>query len=516
MFLNFYQLKRQPFGVTPDPHFLYFGASHESAFSALLSSVQERRGFSALIAKPGMGKTSLLFKLLDLLKDSARTGFLFQTHGESREILSSLLHDLDADPCVEDWPSMQKALNAALMRESKDNRQVVVVIDEAQNLSDDAFESLRLLSNFEKPDAKLLHIILAGQPALAQKMSGAKLAQLRQRLSVVVELAPLTLGQTADYIDHRLKLAGYKGQPLFTYEALQFIAQTSEGIPRVINNLCFHSLSLSCSAKKKAVDLSIAHAAARSLELERGQYSAFAPVSRQHEQHTLNDKISADFPTWSEPIDHAPGFYPGSDYRRSRKRLSAVKIGSAAFACSVLFLAVYLVFGAGLSPAYLTNWLKTTVSEKVPAPTDSLPKPDTQLGESQIPPPIAQAAEPPDPAKNDLETKPHLPSGNDEGAFKVPPDSPPSPAKRPASARQRNSGSKRKMRSDRYKTLDRPTTVQVNRTETLFQFALEKYGRADWTTVRKIRAVNPQIRDPYEVLHRGQLIKLPTQSISTD
>jgi len=516
MFLNFYQLKRQPFGVTPDPHFLYFGASHESAFSALLSSVQERRGFSALIAKPGMGKTSLLFKLLDLLKDSARTGFLFQTHGDSREILSSLLHDLDADPCVEDWPSMQKALNAALMRESKDNRQVVVVIDEAQNLSDDAFESLRLLSNFEKPDAKLLHIILAGQPALAQKLSSAKLAQLRQRLSVVVELAPLTLGQTADYISHRLKFAGYEGQPLFTYEAIQFIAQTGEGIPRVINNLCFHSLSLGCSAKKKVVDLSIAHAATRSLELERGQYPAFAPISPRHERHVLSEKISADFSTWSEPVGHAPGFYPGSVYRRTRKRLSAAKIGSAAFACSVLFLAAYLVFGAGLSPARLTSWLKTSVLEKFPAPADSLPKPDTQLGQPQVAAPIAQAAEPPDPVKDNPETKPHLSSGNDEGVLKALPDSHPSPAKRPASATRKNSGPKRKMRSDRYKMPDRPSTVQVSKTETLFQFALEKYGRADWTTVRKIRSVNPQIRDPYEVLHQGQLIKLPLQSISTD
>jgi general secretion pathway protein A len=116
MFLEFYQLKRQPFGVTPDPHFLYFGASHEQAFSSLLSSVRERRGFSAVIAKPGMGKTSLIFKLLDLLKDSARTGFLFQTHGDSREVLSTLLHDLDAGSCGDDWPSMQRSLNAALLR----------------------------------------------------------------------------------------------------------------------------------------------------------------------------------------------------------------------------------------------------------------------------------------------------------------------------------------------------------------------------------------------------------------
>src|SRR5215813_105810 len=182
MFLEFYQLRRQPFGVTPDPAFLYFGASHERAFSSLLSSVRERRGFSAVIAKPGMGKTSLLFKLLDLIKDSARTGFLFQTHGDSREVLSTLLHDLEADSCGDDWPSMKKSLNAALMRESKANRQVVVIIDEAQNLSDDSFESLRLLSNFEKPDAKLLHIVLAGQPALAEKLNSSKLAQLRQRL----------------------------------------------------------------------------------------------------------------------------------------------------------------------------------------------------------------------------------------------------------------------------------------------------------------------------------------------
>ena len=392
----------------------------------------------------------------------------------------------------------------------------MVVIDEAQNLSDDSFESLRLLSNFEKPDSKLLHIVLAGQPALAEKLNSHKLAQLRQRLSVVVELAPFTLSQTADYINHRLKVAGYEAQPLFSYEALEFIAHTSEGIPRIINNLCFHSLSFGYSAKKRIIDLQIVHEAARSLELERGQYSAFGPVSTQQAAPVSNNKFPASLPAWSEPINNAAGFYPGPNYYPARKRFSVMKLGSAAFVCSILFLAVYLIFGARISPDRISSWFKTAVLEKSPAHTeDSLPKPDTRVGQSPATAPVAETTEPADPAQNMETTKPELPSSKVEETLEpVPDDS--TPAKRPVSAKQRNSASRRKMKSDQYRTPNTQSTVQVSRTETLFQFALEKYGRADWTTVRKIRAMNPQIRDPYEVLHQGQTIRLPADSTIFD
>jgi type II secretory pathway predicted ATPase ExeA len=517
MNLEFYQLRRQPFGVTPDPQFLYFGASHEPAFSALLSSVKERRGFSAVIAKPGMGKTSLLFKLLELLKDSARTGFLFQTHGNSREVLSTLLHDLEADPCADDWPSMQKSLNSALMRESKANRQVVVVIDEAQNLSDDAFESLRLLSNFEKPDTKLLHIVLAGQPALSEKLSSPGLAQLRQRLSVVVELAPFTLGQTVQYIQHRLKVAGYTGQSLFAPEALEFVAQASEGIPRIINNLCFHSLSIGASAGRKVVDLRTVHEAARLLEFERGQSARFEAAFVSDGATVLQDRFSAAPAPWMEPIDNKRGTQLDYTYRPPRKRISVFRIGSTAFACSVLFLMAYLVFGPGSSREYLANWFHGHVSEQNGAAVSSS-EPESRLTPplaSQAPPQTQNTPDQPKITESKQEPSSETVEEDTKTDTKTAPDDMPSTAK--SKVQKKNETSLRTKNKahlthpNRYKSRGsaKQYTVQVTRTETLFQFAMETYGRADWATVRKIREVNPQIHDPYEVLHQGQLIRIP-------
>jgi general secretion pathway protein A len=514
MNLEFYNLRRQPFGVTPDPQYLYFGASHQQAFSALLSAVQERRGFSALIAKPGMGKTSLLFKLLELLKGSARTGFLFQTHGDSREVFSSLVQDLEAEPAGEDWPSMQKSLNAALMRESASNRQVVVVIDEAQNLSDDAFESLRLLSNFEKPDAKLLHIILAGQPPLARKLGSPSLVQLRQRLSVVTELLPLTFEQTAEYIGHRLKVAGHAGQPLFTQDAVEFIAQASEGIPRIINHLCFHSLVIGSSARKTAIDFPTAHAAARALELERGQYGAFVAQPRQNKQVARPENFVADAPQWAAPVNEMPENSFNPVYRPRRRGISIFRVGSTAFACSVLFLMIYLVFGAGMSPQQIFNWVQTHVAEKNDNAISSAPQPESVPVEPLQTAPAIPAQEQPPEQKQITEQADNSEAdqnaaANDKNEVFKPASVSSADTEKRVEKKQKKPASKRK--SYRYQHNSRPTqsTAFVSRTETIFQFAMEKYGNADWATVRKIRAVNPQLRDPYQVLQRGQMIRLP-------
>src|SRR5258708_4568263 len=182
MLLKFYGLDDQPFGVTPDPRFLYFTAGHREALAALYYAIEERRGFSALVAKPGMGKTTLLFRLLESLQDSTRTAFLFQTGQDSREFLDSLVRDLGITAAANDLPSLHEALNEMLVQEMEADRRVVVVIDEAQNLSEEMLEAVRLLSNFETPAAKMIHIVLAGQPALADKLAGPTPTQPPLRL----------------------------------------------------------------------------------------------------------------------------------------------------------------------------------------------------------------------------------------------------------------------------------------------------------------------------------------------
>src|SRR5579864_755849 len=266
MFLEFYKLREQPFGVTPDPRFLYFGTTHREALASLLYAVETKRGFSALVADPGMGKTSLLFRMLESLRNSARTAFLFQTEGDSHELLRNLLHDLGIKAPSHDPGAMHEALNEGLLQELNAGRHVVVVIDEAQNLDEKVLETVRLLSNFETSTQKLMHIVLAGQPGLAAKLSDKGMTQLRQRVSTILRLEPFRRDDTAKYIEHRLRAAGHQGPSIFTADALDMIARISQGIPRNINSMCFQALSIGFATQSKQIGTEILHEVASDLD----------------------------------------------------------------------------------------------------------------------------------------------------------------------------------------------------------------------------------------------------------
>ncbi len=254
MFLEFYKLKEQPFGVTPDPAYLYLSRTHREALASLYYAIQTDCGFAALIAAPGMGKTTLLFQLMESLRGNHRTAFLFQTQCNSRELLAYLLTDLGHPPVQPEMVAMHLQLNEMLLRQSREGKRLVVVIDEAQNLNEEVLETLRLLSNFETPRRKLMQIVLAGQPQLAEKLSRPSLQQLRQRISTVTRLDPFSSQETRAYIEHRLKVAGCQGEPLFTESAYSLIAGESLGIPRLINTLCFNALSLGFADGQGVID----------------------------------------------------------------------------------------------------------------------------------------------------------------------------------------------------------------------------------------------------------------------
>jgi general secretion pathway protein A len=205
MFLNYYGLREEPFGVTPDPRFLYLTPSHREAQATLDYGIQSGRGFAALVARPGMGKTTLLFHLLQRYSESAKTAFLFQTQCDSREFMRYLLVELGLDMQVTDFVQLHDEFNRMMVRESRAGRRIIIVVDEAQNLSPTVLETVRLLSDFETPRTKLLHIILAGQPELADKLASPSLAQLRQRITHLVRLDAFSRQQTDEYIEHRLR-----------------------------------------------------------------------------------------------------------------------------------------------------------------------------------------------------------------------------------------------------------------------------------------------------------------------
>lgn len=268
MYLEFYGLREQPFGVTPDPRFLYLSPTHREALASMYYGIDAERGFIALIAKPGMGKTNLLFQLLQQFRSRARTAFVFQTQCTSREFMRFLLLELGCEVSADmDLVSMHELFNRCLLQEAHAGRRFIVVVDEAQNLEPSVLETIRLLSDFETPQAKLLQIILSGQPQLADKLSRPSLRQLRQRVSLLSTLKPFAADEVGKYIEHRLRAAGRQDNTLFTVPAVKMIAEMSEGIPRNINNICFNALSLGCALRQKTIDVDILRQVAADFDL---------------------------------------------------------------------------------------------------------------------------------------------------------------------------------------------------------------------------------------------------------
>jgi type II secretory pathway predicted ATPase ExeA len=268
MVLDFYQLREQPFGVTPDPRYLYLSPGHREALASLFYGIEENRGFLSLVAEPGMGKTTLLFQLLQRWRGHVNSAFLFQTQCDSREFIRYLMNDLGLKSDGEDFVRMHSELNEFLFRETLAGRSVLIFIDEAQNLTDTVLETVRLLSDFESAEKKLLQIVLAGQPELAQRLSRPNMAQLRQRVAIQARLDALPAAEVVRYVNHRLQVAGYGGSELFTPGALGLIAERSRGIPRLINNLCFNALSLGCATQQKQITSEVIRQAALDLSLE--------------------------------------------------------------------------------------------------------------------------------------------------------------------------------------------------------------------------------------------------------
>lgn len=301
MFLDFFDLHEQPFGVTPDPAYLYPSQTHCEALDALTDGIQSGRGFLALIADPGMGKTTLLYQLLEGLREKARTAFLFQTQCNSREFFQYLLSELGVDSTGMGLVPMHNKLNELLFAELLAGRRFVLIVDEAQNLDESVLETIRLLSNFETTNTKLLQIVLAGQPQLGEKLRQEELAQLLQRLAVVKHLKPFSLEETAGYIQHRLKIAGYKGAGLFEADALEVIAQKSQGIPRKINRICYQALIEAHAVGQRTVSADAVQTADQKLDVGRTlpANSAVASATPQLRSRALNVLRSRGWHLWA-------------------------------------------------------------------------------------------------------------------------------------------------------------------------------------------------------------------------
>lgn len=255
MILDYYHLREQPFGVTPDPRFWFASATHREALASILYGLESKRGFVALIARPGMGKTTVLFNGLHQLGDKMRTVFLFQQLTTPKSLLQAILADLGIKERQGDLTELERKLNDVCAEQSRLGKRIVLAIDEAQALNESVLEVIRMLSNFETPREKLIQIILSGQLQLAETLVTEKLVQLRQRIPILAHLKPLSESETEAYVNCRLLAAGYDSpNPLFTSSAMAMIAREGKGIPRHINNLCFNAMSVGFALKRRTID----------------------------------------------------------------------------------------------------------------------------------------------------------------------------------------------------------------------------------------------------------------------
>ncbi len=242
MYLEYYQMREAPFNITPDPRFLYFSPRHQEAFNHLLFGVSQRKGFILLTGEVGAGKTTVCRKLLEELGPRYHTALILNPCISGTMLLRAIAAELGIEVSGRDRLSYLEALNRFVLDEVNSGHDIVLVIDEAQDLSDELLEQVRLLSNLETDAQKLIQIVLMGQPELRAKIDRPRLRQLRQRITVRYHLAPLTLAETATYIAHRLNLAGGNGLPRFDQGALKRVYQYSDGVPRLINAVCDKAL----------------------------------------------------------------------------------------------------------------------------------------------------------------------------------------------------------------------------------------------------------------------------------
>ncbi len=242
MYTKYFGLNEKPFNLTPDPKFLYLGACHKESYAQLLYSVKEHVGFSALVGEVGTGKTTICRAFLGKLPETCSVAFIFNPNLDDIELLKSFNKELGIEYRLATRKALQDVLYAYLLERRKAGGQVILVVDEAQNLSPSVLEQVRLLSNLETDTEKLLQIILVGQPELAHMLEGESLRQLKQRISVWSRLHPLDHEETAQYVKHRLRVAGCARTEVFNQRAVKEIYRFSRGVPRLINVVCDRAL----------------------------------------------------------------------------------------------------------------------------------------------------------------------------------------------------------------------------------------------------------------------------------
>ncbi len=256
MYRRFYKLLANPFALSPDPEYLYMGREHRHALTLLEYALEQGSGFALVSGDIGSGKTTVIYYLLRRVSDSVRIGLMTNTHPGIGALLPWVVQSLGVPGERSSGSDLYDVFTRYLMREHQARRRVVLIIDEAQNLSADALEELRVLSNVNTGSSLLLQTILVGQPELRRTLSSARMQQFAQRISIDYHIAPLRRDETHAYIRHRLGVAGGNAE-LIDSEARELVHTSAGGVPRLINQICDTALVYGFSEQRPTIDAEI-------------------------------------------------------------------------------------------------------------------------------------------------------------------------------------------------------------------------------------------------------------------
>jgi len=268
VYLAFYGLTEPPFNITPNPRYLFYSGKHREALNHLLYGIRERKGFVQLTGEVGAGKTTLCRALLEQLGKNCSTALILNPVLSADQLVQAIGMEFGLTVKGMDRLETLQAINLFLLHQAEEGRDAVLIIDEAQNLTNELLEQVRLLSNLETNDRKLLQIVLLGQPELRDRLNDPRLRQLRQRITVRYHLQPLRQSELGQYVQHRLRISGAKHHPFFTQPALWRIFAHTKGIPRLVNAVCDKCLLAGFVQQTARINFRLVGRAVRELEGE--------------------------------------------------------------------------------------------------------------------------------------------------------------------------------------------------------------------------------------------------------
>lgn len=302
MYEDFFGLQCKPFQITPDPAFLYLSGAHRKALNYLEYGIQENTGFILLTGEIGAGKTTILRKVMKLLPADVEVARIFNTRVDDRTLMAMINEEFGLDTKDKNKAELQRQLNDFLIERFSVGHQCVLMIDEAQNLSRDLIEEVRLLSNLETDKRKLLQIVLIGQPELRAMLLRADLEQLAQRITVGCHLRPLRPEEVEEYVRHRLAVAGNANAVSFDPGVVGMVFQFSGGIPRLINVVCEWALLSAFSEQTRTISIDLVREITAEMDADRWPVENGAALKSVTKEQAVMENATVNMEKRLEPV----------------------------------------------------------------------------------------------------------------------------------------------------------------------------------------------------------------------